>query len=202
MRTPLALSALVVATVAFSTAPLSSSQSLTADTATLIKLLEVEAGDVVAEIGAGSGDLTLAMAKQVGDGGRVYTSELGTERLARLRQAVERVGNVTVVTGEAAHANLPEACCDAIFMRNVYHHFADPATMNASLARALKPGGRLAIIDFPPRGSAATAPPGQRSERAHGVHQETVADELKAAGLQIRSSDTRTDRWFVVVAQK
>ena len=175
------------------------------DTETLIRVLQLKPGHVVAEIGAGGGELTIALAKHVGPDGRVFTSELGDERLAKLRGAIEKSGasNVQVVEGQTAHANLPDLFCDAIFMRNVYHHFADPTTMNASFVRALKPGTRVAVIDFPPRNNAATAPPGKRGEEAaHGVTAEVVASELKAAGLTIISTEDRPNRWFLVVAQK
>jgi predicted methyltransferase len=182
-----------------------SAQNNATDTETLVKVLQLKPGQVVAEIGAGGGELTIAIAKHVRPEGRVFTSELGEERIAKLRGAVEKSGvtNVQVVEGQAADANLADGCCDAIFLRNVYHHFGDPTTMNASFVRALKPGARVAVIDFPPRNDAATAPPGKRGEdSAHGVSAETVANELKAAGLTIVSSDERPNRWFIVVAQK
>lgn len=182
-----------------------SAQNNVADTETLIKVLQLQPGHVVAEIGAGGGELTIAIAKHVGPEGRVFTSELGAERLAKLRGVVEKSGlsQVQVVEGQAAHANLPDGCCDAIFLRNVYHHFGDPETMNESIARALKPGGRVAIIDFPPRNDAATAPAGKRGESAaHGVSAEVVAREIKTAGLTIVSTEDRPNRWFLVLAQK
>lgn len=175
------------------------------DTKTLIDVLRLQPGQVVAEVGAGGGELTVAIARHLGPEGRIFTSELGAERLATLRGAVDKSGlsQIQVVEGQETHANLADRCCDAIFLRNVYHHFTDPAAMNASLVRALKPGARLAIIDFPPRNNAATAPPGKRGDNpAHGVSAETVADELKAAGLAIVSTEERPNRWFVVVAQK
>ena len=55
-----------------------------------------------------------------------------------------------MLEGAAAATNLPPACCDAIFMRDVYHHITEPEAFNKSLAASLKPGGRLAVIDFPP----------------------------------------------------
>lgn len=182
-----------------------SAQNNVADTETLIKVLQLQPGHVVAEIGAGGGELTIAIAKHVGPEGRVLTSELGAERVAKLRGVVEKSGlsQVQVVEGQETHANLADGCCDAIFLRNVYHHFGDPTTMNESIARALKPGARVAIIDFPPRNNAATAPAGKRGESAaHGVSAEVVASELKAAGLTIVSTEDRPNRWFLVVAQK
>ena len=180
-------------------------QNNASDTAKLIEVLQLKPGSIVAEIGAGSGDLTIAVAKQVGPAGRVYTSELGAERLASLRKAVTKseAGNVEVIEGQAAHANLPEGCCDAVFMRNVYHHFDDPSTMNASFLRALKPGGRVAVIDFEPRNNAAVGPPGQRgTDKAHGVSTDVVSGELKAAGFQIATTEDRGERWFLVVGVK
>ena len=180
-------------------------QNNASDTSKLIEVLELNPGDVVAEIGAGSGDLTVAIAKHVAPSGRVYTSELGSDRLAKLRDAIAKGGatNVEVVEGREADANLEAGCCDAVFMRNVYHHFADPAMMNASIFRALKPGARVAIIDFAPRNNAPVGPPGQRGDNAaHGVNTDIVAAELKVAGFEIVTTEDRGQRWFLVVGAK
>jgi ubiquinone/menaquinone biosynthesis C-methylase UbiE len=176
-------------------------QDNAADAQALIEVLQLRPGSVVAEIGAGRGELTIALARHVGPDGQVYTSELGATRLQRLRAAVEKaaVANVQVVEGHETRANLRDGCCDAVFMRNVYHHFADPAAMHASVLSALRPGGRIAIIDFAP--PSATAPPGKRGQNgSHGVSPDTVAHELKAAGFEVTSSEERPKRWFIVVA--
>jgi predicted methyltransferase len=180
-------------------------QNNASDTSKLIEVLELKPGSVVAEIGAGGGDLTTAIARHVGPAGRVYTSELGSDRLSKLRDAVSKSSatNVQVVEGHEAHANLAEGCCDAVFMRNVYHHFGDPATMNASIFKALKPGGRIGVIDFSPRTNAPIAPPGKRGEdAAHGVSIDVVSNELKTAGFQIVTTEDRLERWFLVVGVK
>ena len=201
----LAATLTLIAAIALTAAVGLRAQNDTADTATFIEVLQLKPGSIVAEIGAGGGDLTIAIAKHVGPTGRVYTSELGEQRLSGLRAAVEKSGvsNVQVIEGREAEANLPDGCCDALFMRNVYHHFGNPTTMNASFARALKPGGRIAVIDFRPRNNAPTAAPGKRGENAaHGVTPDVIAEELKAAGFQIVSSTDRNNNWFVVVATK
>src|SRR5688572_28049343 len=86
-------------------------QDNAADTTKLIDLLQLKPGSVVAEIGAGNGALTVALARHVGSTGLVYTTELGADRLRRLREAVDKNGltNVQVIERQEAHANLPEA---------------------------------------------------------------------------------------------
>src|SRR5262245_38224589 len=96
-----------------------------ADADRLIKAMDVKPGSVIAEIGAGGGELTVALAKAVGPAGKIYSNELNKDRLIAIRKAADEAGlnNVTTVEGKEDVANLPDACCDGIFMRNVYHHF-------------------------------------------------------------------------------
>ena len=118
----------------------------------LQEALGLRAGMVVADVGAGKGQLTLALAAGVGPDGRVFSTEIDPERLSALRKKVAeaKLGNATVVEAKASESGLPEGCCDAVVLRRVYHHLSDPAATNASLFRALRPGGLLAVIDFPP----------------------------------------------------
>jgi SAM-dependent methyltransferase len=111
----------------------------------LRQVLALEAGKVVADVGAGEGELTLALAREVG---WVYATEIDAGRLKKLHAAKPR--NVTVVEASSGETGLPPGCCDAIVLRRVYHHLTDPASVNASLLRALRPGGVLAVVDFPP----------------------------------------------------
>jgi ubiquinone/menaquinone biosynthesis C-methylase UbiE len=155
------------------------------DAAKLIEVLEIRPGSTVADVGAGSGALEPAISRHLGPAGRLYATDINADRLSEIKKlaASASLQNVTVVEGGAAQTNLPDACCDAIFMRLVYHHFGDPAAMNTSLLRSLKPGGRLAVLDFVPT-SKVSAPPGKRSEGdSHGVTPATVIEELKAAGF-------------------
>jgi ubiquinone/menaquinone biosynthesis C-methylase UbiE len=175
------------------------------DAARLIETLELKAGSTVGEIGAGDGELTILISRHVGPAGRVFTTELGQDRVRTLRAAVEKaaVGNVTIVEGEAARTNLPDGCCDAVFMRAVYHHFGDPPAMNRSLLASLRPGGRLAIMDFTPRGDEEASNPADRDEDGrHGVKAETVAKELVAAGFERIDVEDRKGRDFLVVVRK
>ena len=148
----------------------------------------------------------MALGKVVGPDGKIYSNELSKDRLTAIRKAADEAGlnNVTIVEGKEDVANLPDGCCDGIFMRNVYHHFGDPPTMNASLLKALKPGGKLAVIDFtpPPPSDRTENPPGHRGEdNHHGITIATLERELKAAGFDIVSS-TEVSRGVFVVAQR
>ena len=141
------------------------------DAAKLVELLNLRPGSTVADVGAGGGALVPAISRAIGAEGRLYATDMRTERLADIRKVIasESFSNVTVLQGGAAETNLPPACCDALFMRLVYHHFGDPPAMNASLLRSLKPSGRLTVLEFRPT-SGVTAAPGKRGEGdSHGV---------------------------------
>lgn len=156
-----------------------------ADAAKLIEVLEIRAGSTVADVGAGGGALVTPIARHIGPAGRLFATDINKDRVVDLGKLAESTGlkNVTALEGAAAATNLPAGCCDAIYMRHVYHHFGDPAAMNSSLFRSLKPGGRLAILDFLPD-SKKSAPPGKRGDgEFHGVMPATVIEELTAAGF-------------------
>lgn len=183
---------------------LAQEQSDTADAKRLADALEVRRGQTVCELGVGNGALSIAMARTVGEKGHVYANELNKDRLRDTERAIERekLTNVTLVEGDENRTNFPDLSCDALFMRNVYHHFADPPTMNASILQSLKPGGRIAVVDFPPRGTEADKPEDRDTDGHHGVTAGTVAAELKAARFDVVSSDTAGKAGFIVVARK
>jgi ubiquinone/menaquinone biosynthesis C-methylase UbiE len=147
--------------------------------AQLRQVLTLEPGKVVADVGAGKGELTFALAKEVGPKGHVFSTEIDPGRLRRLREAVlaGKLDNVTVLEGYGSETGLPPNCCDAIVLRRVYHHLTDPSGFNASLLRALRPGGVLAVIDFPP--------PFFLSRGHTGVPAKDVIGEVKTSGFEL-----------------
>ncbi len=177
-----------------------------ADIEWLIDVLGLEEGSVVADIGAGDGDQTLALVRHVSPGGHIYSSELGSESLQDLQEAVRSApaysDNITVIEGHPKQTNLTEECCDALFLRRVYHHFTDPETMNKSLWQSLKPGGRLAVIDFEPRESESRDPEGRDRGGQHGVTAETVIKELNEAGFKLIKNEKSSGRNIYVVVEK
>ena len=158
----------------------------------LVKLFELKPGMTVADVGAGFGAWTVRFAKAVGPSGRVYATDIGEAQLAALRDAVKRDGltNVTVVEGAANTTNLPAGCCDAILIRDAYHHLTEPAASVTSLAAALKPGGRLAVIDFPPRPNSGV-PSGVPADRlGHGVPSAVVEREVGGVLTHVQTIST------------
>ena len=157
----------------------------------LMEVLALEPGMTVADVGAGFGAWTTALARVLGPGGRVYATEIGERQLGALRAAVADQGlaNVTVVEGAERSTNLPPHCCDAILIRDVYHHLTQPADVLRSLVGALKPGGRLAVVDFPPRPNSALSAGVPANRVGHGVPPDVVLEEVTAAGLTSVSVD-------------
>jgi ubiquinone/menaquinone biosynthesis C-methylase UbiE len=179
-------------------------QNDAADAARLVDVLAVRPGAILADIGAGDAALSIPMAREVGPAGHIFATELGGAPLERLRQAVAAAGvkNIEAIEGDPRRTNLPAACCDGIFIRNVYHHFADPPAMNASLRDALKPGRRLAVLDFAPDGPEATTPAERGGGKTHGVTAPTVARELQQAGFEPVLTEQRGGQTFLVVVRK
>jgi SAM-dependent methyltransferase len=117
----------------------------------------------------------------------VYATEIDAKKLAELKSEVakRKLENVIVVESKEADTNLPARCCDAIFLRHVYHHLTKPVEFDAGLVRSLKPGGKLAIIDFPPRAGLEPVEGVPSNRGGHGIPQKIVVEELSAAGLQV-----------------
>ncbi len=153
----------------------------------LAELMGWKAGTVVADIGAGDGKYAFAAVERVGAAGKVYATEIDAKKLAELKEEVARrkLANVIVVESKEAETNLPAGCCDAIFLRHVYHHLTKPVEFDASLARSLKAGGRLTIIDFAPRAGLEPVEGVPRNRGGHGIPQKIVIAELSGAGLRV-----------------
>jgi ubiquinone/menaquinone biosynthesis C-methylase UbiE len=156
----------------------------------LEKLMEWKAGQTIADVGAGAGEIGFAAAKVVGERGHVYLTELDEKKRKELEGEVRTRGlkNVTVLQAAEKQTNLPKFCCDAIVLRRVYHHLTAPKEMDASLLQSLKAGGELAVIDFPPRKWLSESDPveGVPANRGgHGIAEKILVEELKAAGFGV-----------------
>jgi ubiquinone/menaquinone biosynthesis C-methylase UbiE len=159
----------------------------------LADVLELKPGMTVADVGSGGGAMTVVLGHWIGQG-HVFATDVTQSALRRTRDYVKKEGltNVTVIEGAADRTNLPDACCDAVFLRNVFHHVTGPVPFNKSLYASLKPGGRLAIIDFPPSEGSKLFDGVPANRGGHGIPESVLVDEMKAAGF---THDRTIDHW-------
>ena len=115
-----------------------------------LDLIGIEAGSVVADIGAGSGYMTIRLAKRVGPAGKVYANDLQAAMLRAVEEKVRAAGlsNVAVVQGTEQDARLPAGAVDLALLVDVYHELWYPQPMLQSIRRALKPDGRLVLVEY------------------------------------------------------
>jgi len=116
----------------------------------LHEILKLKAGDVVADIGAGSGYHTFRLAEKVGAKGKVYAVDIQPEMLdiIKKRMKEKKLENVVPVQGTETDPKLPQNSVDMILLVDVYHEFSHPWEMTTVMVKALKPGGRMIFVEF------------------------------------------------------
>lgn len=116
----------------------------------LLRSLKLKPGDVVTDLGAGSGFFTFRLAKAVGRQGKVYAVDIQPEMLDSIRTKMRQQGvqNVTPVLGAITDPRLPAESQDLILLVDVYHEFSHPWEMTRAMVKALKPGGRLVLVEY------------------------------------------------------
>ena len=147
----------------------------------IIDVLALEAGDDVADIGAGTGFFSRMMAHKVGRRGKVYAVDIAENFITHIDEMAKKDGlkNIKAIVCSERSVDLPKNSIDVAFICDVYHHFEYPFDSMASLHEAMRPGGRLVIVDF---------------ERIKGVSRDwtlghvrcgkgTVTDEVKDSGF-------------------
>lgn len=161
----------------------------------VVASLKLRPGDVVADLGAGSGPFVAAFARAVSAKGKVYAVDIDSGFfpfiLAKAKAA--GVGNVQTVLGEPTDPKLPAADIDVAFFHDVLHHVDDRAAYLKSLVRYLEPGARVAIIDY----HAAQSP--HRDQPQLQVTKEQASAWLAAANFKpIQDVPLFADKWFVI----
>jgi ubiquinone/menaquinone biosynthesis C-methylase UbiE len=142
----------------------------------LIDALKLRPGDVVADIGAGTGYHVRRMAPKVGPGGKVFGVDIQPEMLTLLsnRMAEARITNVVVVQGTIEDPKLPAGSVDLVLLVDVYHEFSHPFEMVEAICRSLKPRGRVVFVEF--RAEDPKVP----IKAVHKMSQEQVRKEMAA----------------------
>jgi SAM-dependent methyltransferase len=146
----------------------------------LLEALKLKSGDVVADIGAGTGYYSWRMAKIVGDKGLVYAVDIQQEMLDLLakRMAERKITNVKGVLGTITDPKLPAHSVDLLLMVDVYHEFDHPLEMIQAICKSLKPGGRVVFVEF--RAEDPKVP----IKEVHKMSEAQVRKEMSAQPLE------------------
>lgn len=163
-----------------------------------LKVIGIPTGSTAADIGAGSGYMTLRMAKLVGATGRIYAVDIQPRMLELLRQnmAKQKIANVEPVLGGIDDPKLPPASVDLVLLVDVYHEFSEPQKMLRHIREALKPDGRLVLLEY--RGEDPAVP--IRPEHKMTVAQ--VKAELEPEGYRLDQVKEDLPRQHILVFRK
>lgn len=157
--------------------------------------IKIAVGSTVADVGAGSGYMTVKMAKRVGPTGKVYANDIQPQMLTLLRQRLdhEKIANVELVLGTYDDPRLPADTIDLILMVDVYHEFSEPQEMLRKMRTSLKPGGRLVLLEYRKEDPSIPIRPD---------HKMSVAEakmEVEAEGFTLSNVDERLPRQHILV---
>ncbi|RRQ48363.1 class I SAM-dependent methyltransferase [Maribacter algicola] len=153
------------------------------NTSKLLKNMNINLGDTIADIGAGSGYHVFKMAPMV-DYGLVYAVDIQPEMLAAM-EAKKKEGNsknIMLVQGNEKSVNLPESSVDKVLLVDVYHEFNYPLEMIQSIKKAMRPEAELYLIEY--RGEDASVP----IKELHKMTEAQAVTEMKAAGLRLKKN--------------
>jgi ubiquinone/menaquinone biosynthesis C-methylase UbiE len=151
----------------------------------LIEKLAIKPGSTVADVGCGAGHISFILAHAVGPKGRVICEDIEeTYALNPARQLMKDHGvkNVKIVKGEVADPKLPQRGVDAVLVVNAYHEFQEHKKMLDHFRRALKPGGRLVIVDKAPSEGASND---DEQLATHNLTLSLAESEIRAAGFEV-----------------
>lgn len=163
----------------------------------LVRRLPLTPDAVVADIGAGTGYFSFWVAEQVPDGS-VFAVDIQPEMLdiIRARQSESSVENIETVLGSTTDVRLPPDSVDLAFIVDAYHEFSHPVEMGQSILRALKPGGRLVLIEY--RGEDPTVP----IKPLHKMTQRQARREIEALGFVWERLDSKLPQQHMLFFRK
>ena len=150
----------------------------------VLQVMGLRPGDVVADVGAGSGYYTRRMAKRVLPGGKVYASDIQREMLVLLEQlaADEGVRGIETIQGTSTDPRLPDAAIDWILLADVYHEMEAPELMLVRMRDSLAPGGRVALVEYRKEDGSA-----DHIKSEHTMSVREVLAEWKPAGFELEA---------------
>jgi precorrin-6B methylase 2 len=161
----------------------------------LLDTLKIKPGDIIADIGAGSGYLTFRLAERTGPRGKVLAVDIQPEMLALIRQRMKtrQVSNVEPILGTETDPRLPANGVDLILMVDVYHEFAYPYEMTEAMVGSLKAGGRLVFVEY------RLEDPKVWIKLVHKMNEKQVRKEMEPHPLQwVQTNETLPSQHIVI----
>jgi SAM-dependent methyltransferase len=151
------------------------------DCATMLKALNLKPGQTVCDMGCGNGFYTLKLSSLVGKEGQVLAVDIQPEMLSLLRERAKEhnLDNIKPILGSPTDPNLPAGRIDLILCVDVYHEFSNPAEMLAAMRKSLKPGGRIALVEFRAEDPKVPIKP------LHKMSKEQILREWPASGFKL-----------------
>jgi SAM-dependent methyltransferase len=166
----------------------------------IMDALGIADGSKVADIGAGAGWFTIRLARRIGPNGVVYSTDVQREMLDVIRRRVAREGlqNVRLLQGEDSSLGLPvKGELDAVLVVDVYPEVKDRVTFLRNLATALKPDGRIGIVNYKLGGGG----PGPAPSEGVRVAQAIVETDAREAGLRIRRAESLPYQYLLILGR-
>ena len=165
----------------------------------IMDALGIADGSKVADIGAGAGWFTIQLARRVGPNGLVYAEDVQRQMLEAIRRRVSREGlrNVQARLGTGTDPNLPPRALDAILVVDVYPEVDDRVTFLRNLAGALKPSGRLGVVNYKP----GQGGPGPAPNEGVRVESAAVEADARAAGLRVLARENLPFQYLIVLGR-
>lgn len=165
----------------------------------IMDALGIAEGSTVADIGAGAGWFTIQLARRVGPNGHVYAEDVQRQMLEAIRRRVSREGlqNVEPRLGNYTDPQLSPRLVDAALMVDVYQEIDDRVTFLRNLARALKPNGRIGVVNYKP-GQGGPGPAVNEGVRVDGT---AVEADARAAGLRVLARENLAFQYLIVLGK-
>jgi FkbM family methyltransferase len=160
--------------------------------------LRIQPGMTVADVGAGTGYMSLRMARRVGPTGKIYANDLQPEMLTKLRANAEqeKIINVETVLGTVSDPKLPAGQIDLILLVDVYHEFSQPQAMLAKMRESLKPDGRLVLLEY------RKEDPKVPIRLEHKMTVTEVKTEVEAEGYKLDQVIEKLPRQHIIIFRK
>ena len=174
--------------------------------AEVLRALDIKPGDLVVDLGCGSGYFALRLSPQAGKGGRILAEDIRRLPLVFLwfRTILKSERNITLIHGDVVDPHLPQGRVNEVLIANTYHELTDSQAILAHVRESLMPSGRLVVVDRAPNPADTGA-----SLAEHEISAEQVEDELRRAHFEIVTlqnnfidKDPDNESWWLIVARK